>query len=170
MIAEAAKRYREQELALLMDSKQRVADPERVKKIHSKSTFSLPALMAPSPGTPVGGERAPRSPRQGAVAAGGMEIDSGGDASRVFCPVAGCPCAGPLRARGWASATTMQAQIDAHLAGSLQGDVPDAMVPSPGPPTMPGVWIECVHPPWRAPNVSPTGTGCCRPRWCSAPG
>ena len=36
----------------------------------------LPALMAPSPGTPVGGERAPRSPRRGAVAAGGMGIDS----------------------------------------------------------------------------------------------
>ena len=82
--------------------------------------------MAPSPGTPVGGERAPRSPRRGAVAAGGMEIDSGEGASRVFCPVAGCPCADPLRARGWASATTMHAHIDAHLAGGLQGDVPDA--------------------------------------------
>lgn len=44
----------------------------------------------------------------------------------MFCPVAGCPCADPLRARGWASATTMHAHIDAHLAGGLQGDVPDA--------------------------------------------
>lgn len=56
-----------------------------------------------------------------------MEVDGGAHvAGRVFCPVAGCPCADPLRARGWASATTMHAHIDAHLAGSLQGDVPAA--------------------------------------------
>ena len=91
--------------------------------------------MAPSPGTPVGGERAPRSPRRAAAADGapaGMDVDSGVDVSRVYCPVVGCPCADPLRARGWTSVTTMQAHIDAHLAGSLQGDVPAAWLRAQG--------------------------------------
>ena len=53
--------------------------------------------MAPSPGTPVGGERAARSPRRGAAsnADGGqptdMVVDAGSAtaALRVYCPVPG---------------------------------------------------------------------------------
>ena len=80
----------------------------------------------------------------------------------------------PLR---WPSASTWLGirhyHASAHRCALGRGPSrgrPWCVVPSPGPPGMPGVWIECVHPPWRAPNVSPTGTGCCRPRWCSAPG
>lgn len=85
--------------------------------------------MTASPGTPVGGDRAPRSPRRAAAsddasASGPMEVEAGASAAaKIFCPVSGCPSADRLRARGWASAATVQAHIDAHLAGSLQGDV-----------------------------------------------
>eukprot|EP00435_Cladocopium_sp_Y103_P050554 s2413_g15.t1 len=44
----------------------------------------------------------------------------------------GSSCADPLRARGWASVNTMQAHIDAHLAGSLQGEVPAAWLQARG--------------------------------------
>ena len=50
-----------------------------------------------------------------------MQVDT-----RVFCPVPTCPCADPLRARGWRSVHTMQSHIDAHMAGSISGDVPAA--------------------------------------------
>ena len=83
--------------------------------------------MAPAPGTPLGGERprqrasSPRSPRQG----GGMAVDGGGShPDRVFCPVPSCPCSDPARARGWRSVHNMHSHIDAHLAGTLSGDVP----------------------------------------------
>ena len=85
--------------------------------------------MAPSPGTPLGGER-PRqrshSPRGGAALHDPMDTDGGQPSSRgrVFCPVPGCLQGDPLRARGWASVASMQSHIDAHLAGSLHGDVP----------------------------------------------
>ena len=84
----------------------------------------------------LGGERAPRSPRRAAAAADDgaaarMEVDGGAHvAGRVFCPVAGCPCADPLRAPGWASATTMHAHIDAHLAGSGVRCVASACLPA----------------------------------------
>ena len=85
--------------------------------------------MAPSPGTPLGGER-PRqrshSPRGGAALHDPMDTDGGQPSSRgrVFCPEPGCLQGDPLRARGWASVASMQSHIDAHLAGSLHGDVP----------------------------------------------
>ena len=50
---------------------------------------------------------------------------------RVFCPVPTCPCSDPARARGWATVATMKSHINAHLAGSLQGDVPIA-------------WLHCL--------------------------
>ena len=52
-----------------------------------------------------------------------MAVDGTGPA-RLFCPVAGCPCGDPLQARGWASPATMQSHVDAHLAGTLAGQVP----------------------------------------------
>lgn len=54
-----------------------------------------------------------------------MAIDGAGPA-RLFCPVAGCPCSDPLRTRGWANPTTMQSHVDAHLAGTLGGEVPQS--------------------------------------------
>ena len=68
----------------------------------------------PVPGTPVGGERPAR------------ERSPPRPAQRVFCPVPSCPCSDARRARGWTSVSTMRNHIDAHLAGSLQGDVPVA--------------------------------------------
>ena len=98
--------------------------------------------MAPSPGTPLGGERAPRSPRRGPAAdAGGpsaMLVDGDGAASssraarRVFCPVPGCPASDPTKAYGWANQTTMRAHIDAHLSGSLAGEVPSTWLQQHG--------------------------------------
>lgn len=71
----------------------------------------------PAPGMPVGGERQrERSPPRGAAS---MHVDT-----RVYCPVPGCPCSDPLRARGWRSVFSMQSHIDAHLAGTLAGHVP----------------------------------------------
>ena len=95
--------------------------------------------MAPSPGTPVGGERpcrrrsdSPRSPRAAAaVAAVGdgagpsslpMEVDN--VRGRVYCPVTTCPCSDAARAPGWQSVATMRDHVDAHLSGALQGDIP----------------------------------------------
>ena len=78
-------------------------------------------VPGPHSGTPVGGERQhvrERSPPRGQ---GPMQVDT-----RVFCPVPTCPCADPLRARGWRSVHTMQTHIDAHMAGSISGDVPAA--------------------------------------------
>ena len=49
---------------------------------------------------------------------------------RVFCPVPTCPCSDPARG-GWATVATMKSHINAHLAGSLQGDVPIA-------------WLHCL--------------------------
>lgn len=73
-----------------------------------------------APGTPVGGERGPaassrRRPRSPSPP---------GDGRRIYCPVPGCPCADPARAPGWLNPATMRAHVDAHLAGSLQGEVP----------------------------------------------
>ena len=45
-------------------------------------------------------------------------------ASRWFCPVTGCPCADASQAPGWSSLTTMLPHLNAHLSGSLQGQVP----------------------------------------------
>ena len=68
---------------------------------------------AKHPGPPVSQQKRERSPpRQDAAPA------------RVFCPVAACPCSDPARARGWATVAGMKHHIDAHLAGSLQGEVP----------------------------------------------
>ena len=57
-----------------------------------------------------------RSPPRRAAS---MHVDT-----RVYCPVPGCPCSDPLRARGWRSVFSMQSHIDAHLAGTLAGHVP----------------------------------------------
>ena len=83
--------------------------------------FGEASHPGPHSGTPVGGERQhvrERSPPRGQ---GPMQVDT-----RVFCPVPTCPCADPLRARGWRSVHTMQSHIDAHMAGSISGDVPAA--------------------------------------------
>ena len=86
--------------------------------------------MAPSPGTPVGGERprqrshSPRPARPPPQAQQMQVDDGGGRPCRVFCPVPTCPCHDTLRHRGWATAASMQAHVDAHLAGTLQGEVP----------------------------------------------
>ena len=57
-----------------------------------------------------------------------MEVDPGSPAAprRLFCPVGGCPCADANSARGWTSDSTLRAHVDAHLAGSLSGQVPSA--------------------------------------------
>ncbi|CAE7571396.1 unnamed protein product [Symbiodinium natans] len=85
----------------------------------------------PEPGTPIGSERPPRerSPPPRAPAHGGAGAARGG---RTYCPVAGCPCSDPARARGWANESSMRAHIDAHLAGSLDGDVPTAWMQARG--------------------------------------
>ena len=58
----------------------------------------------PAPGTPVGGERQrERSPPRGAAS---MHVDT-----RVYCPVPGCPCSDPLRARGWRSFSPCKATL-----------------------------------------------------------
>ena len=76
----------------------------------------------PAPGTPVGGERPyGRRPLEERPS---MDVDSGGNAGRVYCPVPACPCGDPRRARGWASDATMRPHIDAHLSGALCGEVP----------------------------------------------
>ena len=84
--------------------------------------------MVPAPGTPVGGERPRRRPPEGAGGADAMEVDPGSPAAprRLFCPVGGCPCADANSARGWTSDSTLRAHVDAHLAGSLSGQVPSA--------------------------------------------
>ena len=84
--------------------------------------------MVPVPGTPVGGERPRRRPPEGAGGADAMEVDPGSPAAprRLFCPVGGCPCADANSARGWTSDSTLRAHVDAHLAGSLSGQVPSA--------------------------------------------
>ena len=94
--------------------------------------------MAPSPGTPVRGERPHRRRRSGSpaapaagAAAGAMDVDARGPA-RVYCPVEGCPCAHPRRARGWGNLATMHAHVDAHLSGALQGEVPSSWLQAQG--------------------------------------
>ena len=95
--------------------------------------------MAPSPGTPVGGER---PSRRAAPAPGGgvpMEVDGPPSAAggpdvampaagpgRLFCPVSGCPCGDAARCAGWTSETTLRRHVDLHLTGHLAGDVPAA--------------------------------------------
>ena len=73
----------------------------------------------PQPGTPLGGERHARR-RQRSPS---MDVDASGP-GRVYCPVAGCPCGDANRARGWSDNHSMRAHIDAHMAGTLQGEVP----------------------------------------------
>lgn len=53
-----------------------------------------------------------------------MQVDDAVGHGRVFCPVPTCPCSDPARAAGWTNDTTMRTHIDAHLAGSLAGEVP----------------------------------------------
>ena len=55
-----------------------------------------------------------------------------GELSRVFCPVPGCFCADPARARGWANVSSMRSHIDAHLTGAAEGDVPQAWLEANG--------------------------------------
>ena len=103
--------------------------------LRSGAAPSLGAWMVPAPGTPLGGER----PRRQGGEGDGMDVDAGAVApadvpmasaaapspgQRLFCPVAGCPCADAARARGWTSAGTLRLHVDAHLAGSLAGRVP----------------------------------------------
>ena len=91
--------------------------PSRGKRIGEAANPGPPA-----PGTPVGGERPyGRRPLEERPL---MDVDSGGNAGRVYCPVPACPCGDPRRARGWASDATMRPYIDAHLSGALCGEVP----------------------------------------------
>ena len=89
--------------------------------------------MAPSPGTPLGGERPRRrAPSPAASSAAVMEVDSAPAAAdaappgRLVCPVLGCPCADASRHPGWTSEATLRAHVDVHLAGALAGEVPAA--------------------------------------------
>ena len=91
----------------------------------------LAAAMAPSPGTPLGGERGRRrslSPPAAGAASGvtaPMVVDAPSTAAaRVLCPVPSCPCSDAARHRGWANIGTMKHHIDAHLSGNLRGEVP----------------------------------------------
>ena len=88
--------------------------------------------MAPAPGTPLGGERPRRRQPDGAAGAMDVDSDSLGAARRLFCPVGGCPCADATNARGWTSAGTLRAHVDAHLSGSLAGRVPPAWLQDRG--------------------------------------
>ena len=45
--------------------------------------------------------------------------------ARVHCPVQGCPCSIPDRNTGWASVQSMLGHINAHLAGTQEGQVPE---------------------------------------------
>ena len=88
----------------------------------------------PAPGTPVGGERPYRRRLRDEEA---MDVDGDGvpgepatASGRVYCPVPGCMCGDPRKARGWASDAGMRAHIDAHLTGSLQGEVPASWMQS----------------------------------------
>ncbi|CAE7486301.1 unnamed protein product, partial [Symbiodinium sp. CCMP2456] len=93
--------------------------PNRGRRIGEASN---PGPVAP--GTPLGGERPPRRRQRDDPDRMEVEGAAGPNASdrRVYCPVPTCPCSDPRRARGWASDASMKAHIDAHLAGSLQGD------------------------------------------------
>ena len=102
--------------------------PERGRRIGEAANPGPPA-----PGTLVGGERpypvadSRRRPREAEPANMAVdEVPANPVASRVYCPVVGCPCADPAKAAGWATVTTMQHHIDSHLAGTLQGEVPAA--------------------------------------------
>ena len=78
------------------------------------------------PGSPDGtGDCRERSPLPGRRAASSSAGPSPA-VSRVFCPVPGCPCSDPARARGWANDASMRPHIDSHLAGTLAGEVPRA--------------------------------------------
>ena len=85
--------------------------------------------MAPSPGTPLGGERprrravSPPAP-DGDVEMAGDPPGDGASGGRLVCPVPTCPCSDAARHPGWSTAATLRAHIDAHLAGVLAGDVP----------------------------------------------
>lgn len=94
----------------------------------ASTSLQLLHRMAPSPGTPVGGERSPRSPRRASTAAssaagpGPMQVDAVGH-GRVFCPVPTCPCSDPARAAGWTNDTTRPykhyTRLPPHLKPSL---------------------------------------------------
>ena len=88
-----------------------------------------PSSMAPSPGTPVGGERARQrshSPRGGR---GKSSYGCGWRTCRCSpLPVPGCLHGDATKARGWASIASIQAHIDAHLAGAA-GDLWIIQVP-----------------------------------------
>ena len=82
----------------------------------------------PAPGTPVGGERGSARERERSPASG----RGAPSRQRLFCPVPGCLCADPTRAPGWANVATMRSHIDAHLSGSLTGDVPASWMQTHG--------------------------------------
>ena len=81
-----------------------------------------------APGTPLGGERpAPAHRRRPRSPGMDVDADAAAPAARVFCPVPSCPCSDPRKARGWVSeATMLQNHINAHLSGSLEGEVPES--------------------------------------------
>eukprot|EP00435_Cladocopium_sp_Y103_P064641 s718_g26.t1 len=89
----------------------------------------------PSRGRRIGEASNPGPPTASASSVLGRERSPARPAStnsRVYCPVPGCLCADPARARGWATIASMRHHIDAHLAGSVAGDVPNA-------------WLETHH-------------------------
>ena len=43
---------------------------------------------------------------------------------RIFCPVLGCKCSDPDRARGWGSHAAMRSHLNEHCAGRLQNAIP----------------------------------------------
>ena len=93
----------------------------RATRPHGRSTWS----GWPARGTRIGEAAHPGPPDRERLPARGAP-PSVGSGARVFCPVPGCLCADPARAPGWASATSMKSHIDAHLSGSLHGEVPSS--------------------------------------------
>lgn len=77
-----------------------------------------------APGTPVGGERGAARRRDRSASPRAMVVDSPPAPHRLYCPVPGCPSADPSRAAGWTNKSTLRSHVDAHLAGTLQGQVP----------------------------------------------
>ena len=67
-----------------------------------------------------------------AAASASAGVGPAGRLGRVYCPVPGCRCADPARAKGWANDSSMRSHVDSHLSGALEGDVPAAWLEARG--------------------------------------
>ncbi|CAE7257961.1 unnamed protein product [Symbiodinium microadriaticum] len=85
--------------------------------VPAQDDSTLPGIGWPLRGVRIGEAGNPGPPDA-------MEVDADPRPGRVYCPVQGCPCADPTQTAGYASIPAMRSHIDSHLAGTLQGDVP----------------------------------------------